>query len=174
MSVRHPKPQGHWGGQDVTEKIFGPVSSIRAIISYMRRTTKRSQKSNAIQPKFKYMWIIYWSKVLTDQQGSCRYFRKHKIVKNLKTATIKQVIIHLSNLLKRFFRKSHYVFFWSKMESTLPQYAPSISQLLIIPCIGHSRSHFLPLVLNGKKRWFAYLWVLFVLRFISDNVFIKG
>ena len=80
----------------------------------MRRTTKRSQKSNAIQPKFKYMKIIYWSKVLTDQQGSCRFFRKHKIVKNLKTATIKQVIIHLSNLLKRFFRKSHYVFFLVK------------------------------------------------------------
>ena len=43
---------------------------------------------------------IYWSKVTTDQQGLCRFFRKNKIVKNLKTATIKQVIIHLSNLLK--------------------------------------------------------------------------
>ena len=31
------------------------------------------------------------------------------------------------------------------------KYAPSISQLLIIPCIGHSRSYFLSLVLNGKK-----------------------
>ena len=102
--------------------------------------------------------IIYWSKVLTDQQGLCRFFRKHKIVKNLKTATIKQVIIHLSNLQKMFFflffffqKKSLCILFWSKMESTLLKYAPSISQLLIIPCIGHSRSHFLPLDLNGKK-----------------------
>ena len=102
-----------------------------------------------------YIWRkqIYWSKVLTDEQGLCRFFRKHKIVKNLKTATIKQVIIYLSNLLKCFFRKSHYVFFFfgQKMESTLPKYAPSFSQLLIITCIGHSRSHFLPLDLNGKK-----------------------
>ena len=58
--------------------------------------------------------VIYWSKVLTDQQGLCRVFRKHKIVNNLKTATIKQVIIHLTNLLKCFFQKSHYVIFWSK------------------------------------------------------------
>ena len=27
---------------------------------------------------------VYWSKVLTDQQGLCRFFRKHKVVKNLK------------------------------------------------------------------------------------------
>ena len=58
--------------------------------------------------------VVYWSKVLTDQQGLCRYFWKHKIVKNLKTATTKQVIIHLSNLLKCFFRKSHYVIFLVK------------------------------------------------------------
>ena len=50
------------------------------------------------------------------------------------------------------------------MESTLPKYAPSISQLLFIPCIGHSRSHFLPLVLNRKQCWFAIVWVPFVLR----------
>ena len=55
--------------------------------------------------------------------------------------------------IKMFFRKkSHYViFFGQKLERTLPKYAPSFSQLLIIPCIGHSRSHFLPLVLKGKK-----------------------
>ena len=102
--------------------------------------------------------ILVQSSNRSAKQG--RFFRKHKIVKNLKTATIKQVIIHLSNLLKRFFffRKSHYVFFFffffffgQKMESNLPKYAPSISQLVIIPCIGHSRSYFLPLVLNGKK-----------------------
>ena len=33
------------------------------------------------------------------------------------------------------------------MERTLPKYAPSILPLLIIPCIGRSKSH----VLNGKK-----------------------
>ena len=58
--------------------------------------------------------LVYWFKVLTDQQGLCRFFRKHKIVKNLKTATVKKVIIHLSNLLKCFFRKCHYVFFLVK------------------------------------------------------------
>ena len=58
--------------------------------------------------------VIYWSKVLTGHQGLCRVFRKHKIVNNLKTATIKQVIIHLSNLLKCFFRKGHYVIFLVK------------------------------------------------------------
>ena len=85
---------------------------------------------------------IYWSKVLTDQRGLCRFFRKHKTVKNLKTATIKRVIIHLSNLQK----KSLCNVFGQKMENTRPKYAPSVSQLLIIPCIGHSRSHFLPLI----------------------------
>ena len=62
---------------------------------------------------------IYWSKVLTDQPGLCRFFRKHKIVKkkkkkNLKTERVKQVIIHLSKLLKFIFRKSHNVNFWSE------------------------------------------------------------
>ena len=73
-----------------------------------------------------------------------------------------------------FQKKSSGNFFGQKMESTLPKYVPSISQLLIIPCIGHSKSHFLPMVLNGKKCWFVSLWVLFVLQFISDYVFIKG
>ena len=63
--------------------------------------------------------LLYWSKVLTDQQGLCRFFWKHKIVKNLKTATIKQVIIQLSNSL-------YFFFFFQKMESTLPKYTPSI------------------------------------------------
>ena len=98
---------------------------------------------------------VYWTFKITlssIQQGLCRFFRKHKTVKNLKTATIKQVTIHLSNLLKCFFiqTKSLCIFLVKKMESTLPKYAPSISQLLIIPCIGHSRSHFLPLVLKEK------------------------
>ena len=64
---------------------------------------------------------LYWSNVLTDQPRWYRFFRKHKIVNNLKRATIKQVIIHLSKLLKTNFRKSHYVTFWvQKMERTLP------------------------------------------------------
>ena len=50
-----------------------------------------------------------------------------------------------------FQKKSFSNLFGQKMESTPPQYAPSISQLLIIPCIGHSKSYFLPLVLNGKQ-----------------------
>ena len=44
--------------------------------------------------------------------------------------------------------------FGQKMERTLSKYAPSIFSilpLLIIPCTGHSKSHFLPLVLNGKN-----------------------
>ena len=42
-------------------------------------------------------------------------------------------------------------FFGQEMESALPKYTPSISQLLIIPYVGHSKLHFLPLVLNGKN-----------------------
>ena len=64
---------------------------------------------------------IYWSKVLTDQQGLCRVFRKHKIANNLKTATIKQVIIHLSNLLKYFFQKTSLCnFFGQKWKVPYP------------------------------------------------------
>ena len=86
---------------------------------------------------------IYWSKVLTDQPGSCQFFRKYKIVKNLKRATIKQVIILLSKLLKFSFRKSHYVTFLLKTLN-VPCRDISILPLLIIPCIGHWISHFLP------------------------------
>ena len=49
--------------------------------------------------------LLYWSKVLTDQPGRHRFFWKHKIVNNLKRATIKQVIIHLLKLLKKFSEK---------------------------------------------------------------------
>ena len=115
---------------------------------------------------------LYWSKVLTDQPGLCRFFRKHKIVKDLKTATLKQVFIYLSKLLKFIFRKSHYVTFSvkKKKESTQPKYAPSISQLLItcILCIGHSNHTFFHWFWMEKKGWFASLWGLFVLQFISD------
>ena len=57
---------------------------------------------------------IYWSKVLTDQPGWYRFFRKHKIVNNLKRTTIKQMIIHLSKLPNFIFRKSNYVTFLVK------------------------------------------------------------
>ena len=48
-------------------------------------------------------------------------------------------------------KKSLCNLFGQKMESTPPTYAPSILPLLIIPCVGHSKSHFLTLVLNGKN-----------------------
>ena len=71
---------------------------------------------------------IYWSKVLPDQPARMMSnFQETKTVQNLKTATIKQVIIHLSKLLNFIFRKSHYVtFFGQQLGSTLPKYAPSI------------------------------------------------
>ena len=62
---------------------------------------------------------IHWSKVLTEE-GLCRFFRKHKIVKNLKTATIKQVIIHLSNLLKCFFQKKSLCNFFGQKNGKYP------------------------------------------------------
>ena len=99
---------------------------------------------------------IYWSKVLTDQQGLCRFFRKHKNSKISENSDNKTGDYSSFKFTKMFFqKKSLCIFLVKKMESTLPKYAPSISQLLIIRCIGHSRSHFLPLVLNGKKHWFA-------------------
>ena len=109
---------------------------------------------------------IYWSKVLTDQQGLCRFFRKHKTVKNLKTATIKQLIIHLSNFLKCVYRKIHYVIFLSKNEKYPTQIRAFNFTTVDYPVYWTFK--------NGKQCWFASLWVLFVLRIISDNVFIKG
>ena len=51
---------------------------------------------------------------------------------------LKQVIIHLSKLLKFIFRKSHYVtLFGQWLEGTLPKYAPSILNT-IDQCIGLS------------------------------------
>ena len=83
---------------------------------------------------------VHWSKVLNNQLGWC-FFRKHKIVKNLKRATIKQVIIHLSKSRKFIFRKSLYVtFFGQKMERTLPEYAPSILPVFII-CVFVVQNH---------------------------------
>ena len=62
-----------------------------------------------------FLLIIYWSKVLTDEQGLCRFSRKHKIVKNLKTATIKQVIYSSFKFTKKLFSERVIMyFFWSK------------------------------------------------------------
>ena len=54
---------------------------------------------------------LYWPKVLTVQSGWSRFFRKHELWRKLKRTNYKQVIIHLSKLLKFIFRKSHYVTF---------------------------------------------------------------
>ena len=43
-------------------------------------------------------------------------------------------------------------FLGSKNGTYPTKYAPSILPLLIIPSIRHSKSHFLPLVLNEKKK----------------------
>ena len=66
---------------------------------YICRPNFRLYSRNQYSPESR-VFDIYWSIFLSDQQGLCRFFRKHKTVKNLKTATIKQVIIHLSNVLK--------------------------------------------------------------------------
>ena len=73
--------------------------------------------------------------------------------KTSEKSDIKQVtvIIPLSKQLKKIQKKSLCNLFGQKMESTLPNNAPSILPLSIIPCIGHSKSDFLTLVLNGKK-----------------------
>ena len=54
---------------------------------------------------------IYWPKVLTDLSGWSRFFRKLEILRKLKRTILKQVIIHLSKLVKFIFRKSHDVTF---------------------------------------------------------------
>ena len=53
-------------------------------------------------------------------------FRKHKITKDLKRATVEQLIIYLSKLQKFIFRKKYVHFFGRKKESILPKYAPTI------------------------------------------------
>ena len=64
--------------------------------------------------------------------------------------------------------------FGKKMERTLPKYAPSILPLLIIPCIGHSKSHFLPLVLNGKRSVDVLVSEFFCTAIYQWYFFIKG
>ena len=46
------------------------------------------------------LFHIYWSKVVTDHPGWHWFFRKHKIVKDVKRVTVKQLTIYLSNILK--------------------------------------------------------------------------
>ena len=55
--------------------------------------------------------FIYWLKVLIDQSGWNQFFRKLEILRKLKWTNLKQVIIHLSKLLKFIFRKGHYITF---------------------------------------------------------------
>ena len=109
-------------------------------------------------PRMTFLYI-HRSKFLTDQQRLCLFLRKRKTVKNLKTATIKHVIIHLSNVLKCFFRKKSlcifFIFFWSKNGKYPTQIRTFTSTTVDYPV--YSRSHFLPLDLNGKKCWFANL-----------------
>ena len=91
------------------------------ILTGRKTQIKRKQKSNNQSLKIisdddsvDGVVFLYWSKILTDQPGWYRFFRKHKMAKNLKRVTIKQVIIHLSKLLKFIFRKIHDVTFLVK------------------------------------------------------------
>ena len=116
---------------------------------------------------------IYWSKCLTDQPGWYRFFRNHKIVNNLKRATIKQFIIHLSKLLKFIFRKSHYVTFLGKKWNVPYQN----TRLQFYHCwlfrVLEFKITLSTIGFQCKKCWFFSLWVLFALRFISETFFIK-
>ena len=78
-------------------------------------------------------YYVYWPKVLTDQSEWSRFFRKLEILRTLKRTNLKQVIIHLSKLLKFIFRKSHYVMFGQRLEGTLPKYALSILSAIDYP-----------------------------------------
>ena len=82
---------------------------------------------------------IYWPKVLTDQSGWTRFFRRLEILRKLKRTNLKQVIIHLSKLLKFIFEKSHYVtFFASDWKVPYQNMRLQFSALLITHCIGLS------------------------------------
>ena len=81
---------------------------------------------------------IYWPKVLTDQSGWSRFFRKLEILRKLKRTNLKQAIIHLSKLLKFIKKKSLCHFFGQRLEGTIPKYAPSVLSSLITKCIGLS------------------------------------
>ena len=115
--------------------------------------------------------FVYWSKVLTDQPGSCQFFRKYKIiVNNLKRATIKQVIILLSKLLKFIFRKSHFVTFLLKTlnvpcRNTRLQYPVYWTFNITRSSIGFEWK---------KKCCFVSPWLLFVLRFIRGTFSMNG
>ena len=93
--------------------------------------------------------VRYYTGPKADQPGLGRFSRKHKIVKNLNTVTIKQVIIHLPKLLKFIFRKSHCVTFLVKKWKV--PYQNTRLQFEHYP-LYWTKSHFLPLVLNGKKK----------------------
>ena len=114
---------------------------------------------------------IYRPKVLTDQPGQCRFFRKRKIVNNLKRATIKHVIIHLSKLQNIIVSKSHYVTVLVKngtyptkiraFNFTTVDYPVYWTFKIILSSIGF----------EWKKVLIFSFWVLFALRFISETFF---
>ena len=129
---------------------------------FEKREESCHQKRDMPLGSFSLNIFIFCCKHINKYTGSNRSARMVSIFqgiqnckKNLKRTIIKQVIIPLSKKKKKKKkknqRKSLCNLFGRKMESTLPNYAPSILPLLIIPCIGHSKSHFLTLVLNGKK-----------------------
>ena len=77
---------------------------------------------------------MYWPKVQTDQSGWSRFFRKLEIFRKWKRTNLKQMIIHLSKLLKFIFRKSHYVsFLGQRLEGTLLKYVLSILSAIDYP-----------------------------------------
>ena len=120
-------------------------------------------------------WILYWSKVLTDQ-SEYRFIRKHKIVNNPKRATIKQVIIHLSKLLKFIFRKSHCVTFFLSKNWTYPIKIRAFNFTTVdYPVYWTFKITLSSIGFEWKKKcWLFSLRVLSALRFISETFFIKG
>ena len=124
---------------------------------------------------------IYWSKVLTDQQGLCRFFRKHKNSKISENSNNKTGDYSSFKFTKMFFqKKSLCIFLVQKMESTLPRYEyPTQICAFNFTTFDYPVYWTFKITLSSigfewKKALICYLWVLFVLRFISDNVFIKG
>ena len=111
---------------------------------------------------------VYRSKALTDQPELYRFFRKHKLVKKSENSDNKTGDYSSFKIAKIYMSLCN--LFGQKMESTLPKYAPSIYTTVDYPVYWTFK-----IILSSiGKCWFASLWVLFVLRFISDNVFIKG
>ena len=119
-----------------------------------------------LYPKSKILGLdVAYILVQTDQPGRCQFFRKYEIVKNLKKATIKLVIIHLSNLLKLYFRKSHYVTFLFKTLN-VPYWNTHLQfDHCWLSRVLDTQNHTFSIGFEWKC-WFVNLWLLTVLRFI--------